>query len=244
MNLISETYRWLTDAANWRGDTGIPARLAEHAGLCAFAVVAAALVAVPLGLVVGHRRRGGAITTAVVNIGRAIPSFAIIAVAFPIALQLDLGLGYWPTWLAMFLLALPPIFTNTATGVREVDPRVVDAARGMGMHEPRVLARVELPLAAPLIAAGIRTATVAVIATAPLGALVAWGGLGRFIIDGLAQQNTGMLGGGATLVALLSIIAEIVLGAAQRFVTPRGLREPKRVRARLEDGEPLVATAR
>jgi osmoprotectant transport system permease protein len=159
-----------------------------------------------------------------VNIGRALPSFGVIAIALPISIRLGLGLGFWPTFFAVFVLALPPIFTNSYTGVRQVDPSAVDAARGMGLRGIEVLLRVELPLASPVILASVRVAAVQVVATAPLGALVAWGGLGRFIVDGFAQLDQVQAAAGAVLVALLAIATEVAFAAAERFLLPRGIR--------------------
>lgn len=211
---------WFADAERWSGDAGIPARTLEHLEMCALVVACAAVVAVPLGVWLGHARRGDVAVAAVLNIGRAMPSFAILALALPVALSMGLGLGFWPTWLALFVLAIPPMFTNAATAVREVDAAVLDAGRGMGMRERAILTRIELPLAAPLILAGVRTSTVQVIATAPLGALVAWGGLGRFIVDGLATRDFPQLAGGALLVAALAIVTELAFGWLQRAITP------------------------
>jgi osmoprotectant transport system permease protein len=159
-----------------------------------------------------------------VNIGRAIPSFAIVAIALPIAIRFGLGFGFWPTWLAVFFLALPPIFTNTYTAIRSVDPDAVSAARGMGLRERDVLVGVEIPLGAPLMIAATRVASVQVIATAPLGALVGWGGLGRFIIDGLAVRDFPQVFAGALLVAGLAVITELAFSAFERLFLPVGVR--------------------
>jgi osmoprotectant transport system permease protein len=218
---FEQLWGWLFDPANWSGSAGILFRTLEHVQISLLAVIAAALVALPVGLFIGHTRRAEFVTVTAANLGRAIPSFAIVALTFPIAVQLGWGLGFWPTLIALILLAIPPIITNTYVGVRDVDPDAVEAARGMGMSERDVLFSIELPLAAPLIVAGIRTSSVQVVATATLGALVAWGGLGRFIIDGFAQQNDGMLLGGAILVAALAIATEIGLGVVERMVNPR-----------------------
>lgn len=224
MDFLGEVAAWFADPAHWSGPAGIPNRVVQHVQLSAFAIVAAAVVALPSGAWLGHVRRGGLLALSIVNIGRAIPSFAIVAVALPITIRLGLGFGFWPTWLAVFLLAMPPMFTNTYTAIREADPDAVSAARGMGLHERQVLLRVELPLGAPLIIAGMRVASVQVVATAPLGALVGWGGLGRFIIDGLAVRDFPQVFAGALLVALLAVVTEIAYGVAERIVLPRGVR--------------------
>jgi osmoprotectant transport system permease protein len=160
-------------------------------------------------------------TITAANLGRALPSFAILALAFPIALRYQLGFSIWPTVIAMFFLAVPPVLTNTYVGVKEVDADTVEAARGMGMTEGQVLRGIEFPLAAPLIVTGIRTAAVQVVATATLAAVVAGGGLGRFIIDGFARQRDDMILGGALMVAGLAILTEIFFAVVERIVSPR-----------------------
>lgn len=224
MSFLADVVGWFIDPANWSGADGVPHRLFEHVQLCALAVAVAALVAVPAGVVLGHARRGGLLAVSVVNIGRAVPSFAIVAVALPISIRLGLGLGFWPTWLAVFLLALPPMFTQSYTAIRGVDPEAVNAARGMGLRERDVLLGVEVPLGAPLILAAVRVAAVQVVATAPLGALVGWGGLGRYIIDGLAQFDLVRVFAGAALVALLAVCTELAFGVLEKIVLPRGVR--------------------
>lgn len=224
MGFLTDAAGWFADPGNWSGTPGIPNRFLEHVELSAFAVASAAALAIPLGALMGHVRRFSFLAIAVVNIGRAIPSFAIIALALPVSIALGLGLGFWPTYLALFLLALPPMFTNTYTGVREIDPGVVEAARGMGMRGREVLWRVEFPLALPVVIAGTRVAAVQVVATAPLAALVAWGGLGRFIIDGLAQRDFPQVFGGAVLVALLAVATEGFFGVVERLALPAGVR--------------------
>jgi osmoprotectant transport system permease protein len=223
MEFIGDVVAWLGDPAHWRGTQGVPARLVEHVQLSALAVACASVAAVPAGILLGHLRRGGVLAVALVNIGRAVPSFAIVALALPVSISLGLGLGFWPTFLALFALALPPLFTNSYTAVRDVPADIVEAARGMGMRGVQVLAGVELPLALPVIVAAARVATVQVVATATLGALVAWGGLGRFIIDGLAQRDFAEVFAGAMLVAVLAVAVELGFALAER-VLPVGIR--------------------
>jgi osmoprotectant transport system permease protein len=223
MEFLGDVVSWFLSAENWTGPTGIPNRLWEHVQISAIATVVACLVALPPALWLGHKRRGGFLAVAVVNIGRAIPSFAIMALFLPISIELGLGLGFWPTLLALFALALPPIFTNTYTAVRDVDPALVEAGRGMGMTEGEILRDIEAPMASPVILAAIRVSAVQVVATAPLAALLAWGGLGRYIIDGFAVQDNVRVFAGAILVASLSIGTELLLGAVEKRVVPRGL---------------------
>lgn len=220
MRFLVDVWHWFTTASHWQGTFGVPHRVFEHVELCLLVVVAASLLAVPVGVLLGHSHRGGFAAAFVANVGRAIPSFAILALALPFAIRLGLGLGFWPTFMAMFLLAIPPMFINSFTGVTGVDPNTVEAARGMGMREREVILAVEVPVALPLIIAGVRVAAVQVVATATLGALVAWGGLGRFIIDGLAQRDFVQTFAGALLVALLSVATELGFGLMERATAP------------------------
>ena len=226
MALLGEVWEWFTSASSWRGegiDPGILVRLGEHMSMSLQAVGLAALIVLPVGLYIGHSRRFEFAAVSIGNIGRALPSFGILGIAFFITTSLDLPgvLGFWATFTALFLLAIPPILTNTYIGIKGVDADTVEAARGMGMTEREILVRLEMPLAAPLIVAGLRLATVQVVATATLGALVAWGGLGRYIVDGLAAGNDVVLLGGAILVALAAIATEILFGFVERAVAPR-----------------------
>ncbi len=220
IDFVGDVVAWFLDPVNWVGSGGIVSRTWEHVQISAFSTVAAAAVALPPAIWMGHRRRGGIVAVAVVNIGRAVPSFAIIALALPISIRLGLGLGFWPTFLALFALALPPMFTNTYTGIAEVDPALVEAARGMGMTETQITTRVEIPVAAPVIVTAIRVSAVQVVATATLAALVAWGGLGRFIIDGFAIQDNVMVFAGGLLVAGLAIATELAFAAFERRFVP------------------------
>jgi len=219
MGFLGDVFTWFTTAANWRGNGGIAHRLGEHIGMSAAATLTAFAIALPLGLILGHTGKAALLAVNVSNVGRAIPSFAILVFGSQL-----FGIGAKPAYLALVALAIPPIVTNAYTGIRQVDRDAVEAARGMGMGEARVLFRVELPVAVPLVMAGVRTAGVQVVATAGLAAVVAWGGLGRFIIDGLAQGDRVQLFGGAVLIAVLSILTELGLGLLQRVLTPAGLR--------------------
>ncbi|TMC29859.1 MAG: ABC transporter permease [Chloroflexi bacterium] len=185
-------------------------------------LLAAAVIALPIGITLGHFGRGGNLAINVSNVGRAIPSFAILVLAVQLV-----GIGALPAFLALVALGVPPILTNSYVGMREVDPEVREAATGMGMRQRLILWRIELPIALPLIMAGVRTSAVNIVATATLAALVAWGGLGRFIVDGLSQRDYAQLFAGALLVALLSTAVELGLAAAQRLATSEGLRIQK-----------------
>jgi osmoprotectant transport system permease protein len=224
IEFLGEVAAWFADPDNWTGVNGIPNRTWEHIQITVAATFVAAAVAIPIAVWLGHRKTGGTLAVAAVNIGRAIPSFAIIALFLPISIRLGLGLGFWPTFLALLFLAIPPMFTNAYTGVAGVDPALTEAARGMGLTELRIITDVELPMASPVILAAIRVAAVQVIATATLGALVAWGGLGRYIIDGFSTQDSVEVFAGAILVAGLALITEIVLGWVERRLVPVTLR--------------------
>jgi osmoprotectant transport system permease protein len=225
MNVI----HWLTAATHWSGENGIPVRAFEHLQLSAAAMALALLIALPVSVVVGHTRRGSATAVTVANLGRAIPSFAVLVLAFiaflNFAPKLAFGFGATviapPTVIALALLAIPPIVTNTVVAIQGVDPDVVDAARGMGMSAGRVLFGLELPLAAPLIVTGIRIAAVQVVATATLAALIAGGGLGRYIVDGFAAGDRVQASAGAVLVAALAVTTELLLGGLARILAPR-----------------------
>jgi osmoprotectant transport system permease protein len=222
MSFLAQVVRWFEDPGNWQGSSGIPTRLVEHIGISAEAVAIGAVIALPVGITLGHYRRFGNVAISVSNVGRAIPSFALLVVAFQ-----AFGLGNGPILIALAALAVPPMLTNSYVALSEVDLDIKEAARGMGYRELAQLLRVELPLAIPLLMAGIRTSAVQVVATATLAAEVAGGGLGRFIIDGYAQQIYTEVFAGALLVALLALATEVGLSAVERLLVPSGLRRPR-----------------
>jgi osmoprotectant transport system permease protein len=224
VNFANQVLQWFLNGAHWQGDGGIPHRTFEHLTMSGAAVLTAALIALPVGIAIGHFGRGGLLAINISNIGRAVPSFAVLVIAVELV-----GIGALPAYIALVALAIPPMVTNSYIGMREVDADVREAARGMGMRERALLLRVELPIALPLIMAGIRTSAVNVVATATLAALVAWGGLGRYIVDGFGLQDYPMMFAGAILVALLSLIVEFSLAGVQRLSTPAGLRSSKSI---------------
>lgn len=219
MNLLQATLQWLTDPAHWQGVDGIPTRLGEHVHLSIESVAIGALIALPVGIVLGHYGRFGNLAINISNVGRAVPSFGILVIAFEV-----FGLGDLPIIIALTALAVPPMVTNSYVAMREVDPDIKDAARGMGYRELAQVLRVELPLAVPLIMAGVRTSAVQVVATATLAALVAGGGLGRYIVDGLARSDNPRTLAGALLVAALALSTELSLAGLQQVMVPRGIR--------------------
>jgi osmoprotectant transport system permease protein len=217
---------WLLDPAHWSGPDGIPLRLAEQVGISAISLLIAAAIALPVGAWIGHTGRAATLAVNIANIGRAIPSLAAIGIIAPITQAFDPELGFkvYPTLFAMIILAIPPILVNTYAGVSGVDRELVEAARGVGFRERQILLRIEVPIALPVIAAGLRSATVQVIATATLGALFGFGGLGRYLVDGVAQNDNGQLFGGVFLVAALALLAEGGFALLQRALTSPGLR--------------------
>ncbi len=243
MSLLGDVVSWFGDGENWRGSRGVPTRLAEHLQMSTAAVLTAMLVALPPAVWLGHRRRFGSLAVNVSNIGRAVPSFAILFVGVSWFGLRELPLiGSVTTWVALVALAVPPMVTNAYTALAGVPDELRDAARGTGMAERQALLRVELPIALPLIAAGVRTAAVQVVATATIAAVVGAGGLGRFIIDGRAVRDDARVFAGALLVAGLSLGTEAVLAVLQRLVTPRGLRVADQI-ASGEEAAAVAATA-
>jgi osmoprotectant transport system permease protein len=219
VSFVASVWRWFVDPAHWQGDNGIPTRIGEHLHLSAESLAVAALVALPAGFLLGHYGRFGGLAINISNIGRALPSFGILVIAFQV-----FGLGDLPVILALTALAVPPMVTNSYVAMREVDADIREAARGMGYRELAQVVRVELPLAVPLIMAGVRTSAVQVVATATLAAVIAGGGLGRYIIDGIATQDYVTTAAGAFLVAVLAFATEISLAGVQRLLVPRGIR--------------------
>ena len=218
MNFLGDVVNWFTDPAHWQGANGIPHRVEEHVLMSLAAVIAALLIAVPPSLILGHLRRFGTGAVNISNIGRAIPSFAVLVLGVQVV-----GIGAKPAFIALFVLAIPPLVTNSYVGMAEVDPEIREAAQGMGMTGWQSIRRVEIPIALPVVLAGVRTSAVQVVATATLAAIVAWGGLGRYIVDGLAQRDNVQVFAGAFLVAVLSIFTELSLALVQRLTVSAGL---------------------
>jgi osmoprotectant transport system permease protein len=214
--IVTETFQWFADGAHWRGANGVPTRVGEHLVLSGVTVAIALAVALPLGLVLGHRRSGGTAVIALANVARAVPSFGLIVLGV-----VAFGISAGPVVAALVILAVPPILVNAYVGVRDVSDDLVEAATGQGMSGRQVLWNVEIPSALPLILAGIRTATVLVVATATLAAVVPGvGGLGPYIVDGIGQQDRPKAVAGAALVAALALVSEALLARLQRRVSP------------------------
>ena len=227
--MIGDVFTWLNDPAHWRGTrrmTGITAQLLAHLQFSLIALVVAAAIALPLGLAIGHTGRGTSLVSAA-NALRALPSVGILVLLTIIVSphfhgRTDTGFVI-PTVIVLILLAIPPILSNAYAGVQSIDPAARDAAIGMGMTQWQVLYRVELPCSLPLIFSGVRSATLQVIATATIASYVTLGGLGRFIYDGLAQQDYPQTISGGVLVAALALAADLVLAVAQRYTVSRGV---------------------
>ncbi|NIL74179.1 ABC transporter permease [Rhodococcus sp. B10] len=209
MNIFSGAFSYIFDATNWQGSTGIGARILEHVWYSLLAVVVSAAIAVPIGLIIGHVRRGEVAVVGLVNALRSLPTLGVL-----VFLVLLIGLGLVPPILALVLLGIPPLLAGTYAGIANVDDNVVDAARAMGMTELQVLFRVEVPNALPLILGGLRNSTLQVIATATVAAYVNLGGLGRYIFDGLALYQYDRVLVGAILVAVLALVIDGLLALA------------------------------
>ena len=219
MSTLINVLNWILSPMHWSGPDGIPIRLIQHIHLSAESVAIGALLALPVGIVLGHYGRFGNVAINISNVGRAVPSFGILVIAFQL-----FGLGDLPIIISLTALAIPPMVTNSYVALREVDADIREAARGMGYRELAQILRVELPLSVPLIMAGVRTSAVQVVATATLAALTAGGGFGRYVIDGLDSGDYTKLFAGAILVALLALATELALAGAERLLVPRGIR--------------------
>ena len=222
MSAFSEAIVYLNDPFNWTRPNGILELLGEHLAISAVAVLAAFALAFPIGVALGASGRGGGAVVVVSNVSRAVPTLALLTL-FAVS---PIGFGNRATTIALAVFAFPPILANTYVGVRGVDPDVREAARAMGLTRSQVIRRVDLPLALPLIMTGVRTATVQVVATTSLAALVAGGGLGRIVRLGFGQQDYGMVLAGAILIAALAVLTELVLVLVSWAVTPGAKRFP------------------
>jgi osmoprotectant transport system permease protein len=233
MSALGDVVSWFGDSAHWQGRRGVPTRLWEHLRYSVSAVAAAAVVMGPIAAWLGHRRRFGTFAINVANIGQTLPSFAILVLLVQLVEFRKLPfIGSLALFLAMFLLAIPPIFVNTYTGVAQVEDPLRDAARGSGMSGWQQLLRVEIPVASPVLLTGLRIAFVQVIATATLGAYLGGGGLGRYIIDGFSVRDYTQVFAGAILVAALALLADRVLATLQQRLPVQRVRGDRRAFAR------------
>ena len=220
MSFFSYAWDWVTTSGNWHGSDSIPQQVLAHLGYCGLSLLIAALIAVPAGVAIGHRGgKGAVVVTNVANAWRSVPTLGLL-----ILLAVFLGFSAL-TWLVpLVVLAIPPILVNACEGVAGVDPGVRDAAKGVGMTTWQQVAGVEVPIALPLILVGLRTSAIFVVATATIAAEIGLGGLGRFIIDGLASQQYGPVAGGALLVVVLAILVLALFALISRLAVPAGLR--------------------
>lgn len=219
MNVIDFGNAFFSDSAHWHGYDGIPQRFLEHLQYSLLALAIAAAIGLPVGLLTGHTGRGGNALAFLANAARALPSFGLLVLAV-----LLIGFGLLPVMIPLVVLAVPPILVTTYEAVRSLDPAPVDAARGMGMHESRILFQVEVPVALPLILSGLRSAAIQIVSTATIAAYVSLGGLGRYIIDGLYQRDYEKVVGGATLVAVLALLTLALFWAVARVTVSPGVR--------------------
>ncbi|MEV8593180.1 ABC transporter permease [Streptomyces sp. NPDC052012] len=219
MNVLNFVNAFFSDSAHWHGYDGIPQRLLEHVQYTLLALAMAAAIGLPAGLLTGHTGRGGNAIAFIATAARALPSFGLL-----VLIVIMMGFGLLPVMIPLVVLAVPPILVTTYEAVRSVDPAPVDAARGMGMHESRILLQVELPVALPLILSGLRSAAIQIVSTATIAAYVSLGGLGRYIVDGLYQRDYEKVVGGATLVAFLALVTIAVFWAAGRLAVSPGVR--------------------
>jgi osmoprotectant transport system permease protein len=249
VSFLGDVWEWFTDGSNWSGEDGIPNLILQHLQVSAAAMLVAVLIALPVGLTLGHLRRGGVLAINISNVGRAVPAFGILIIVAltwsPFYTPPGFGwVGSWPAFVALTALAIPPMMTNTYVGMAEVDAEVREAARGMGMSGRQVLWRVETPLALPLIMAGVRIAAVGVIATATLASVVGFGGLGELIWVGFKTGDYAEMFAGVLLVALLALLVELTLAFVQRLLVSQGLRRGgDRIAREIEEVDEAVLPA-
>jgi osmoprotectant transport system permease protein len=216
MSVFSQAMSWLTDGAHWQGDDGFPHRILQHVGYTALTVVIATAIAVPLGLWIGHTGRLRGLAVAVTGALRALPTLGLLTL-----MVLWRGIGLGPPTIALVVLAIPPLLAGAYAGLESVDRATVDAARAIGMTEWQVLGRVEIPLAMPLILGGIRSAVLQVVATATIAAYIGLGGLGRYLIDGLAVRDYPQMLAGSLVIVVLALVLDGCFAVLQRVLSPQ-----------------------
>lgn len=239
MNELTGAWTWLTTGSHWQGENGVAHRLLEHLWFTGASLLVACAIALPIALTLGHLGKGGALAVNISNVGRAVPTLALLALLSITPLR---QYGEVPTLIALVLFAIPPVLTNAYIGMREADRSVVEAARGMGMSGRQVFGQVEVVLAFPLIMTGVRSAAVQTVATATLAAIPGGGGLGRIITAGFNLQNTAQVVAGALLVAVLALLLEGLLVALARVCDPMRRRTRRKAPDRVTE-LPEVPTA-
>lgn len=223
---------FLLDGANWQGPNGFWQRILEHLQYSGTALALAVLVAVPIGLYIGHTGRGAFVAISLGNAGRALPTLGVLMLVLAIS-----GVGLRPVIVALVVLAMPPLLTSTYAGLRSVDAATIDAARGIGLREWQIVVGVEVPMALPVIIGGLRSAVLQVVSTATIAAYVGEGGLGRYLFDGLSLADYPRIVAGAVVLAVLAVIIDLLLAVLQRAVVSPGVdgRAVRRRRPTLPD---------
>jgi osmoprotectant transport system permease protein len=241
--MINSIWAWFTDPANWQGEDGIPNRTLQHLEYTAMAVLLAAVIAIPLGLWVGHTGRARWLVS-LANSVRAVPTLGLLlAASLWLGPMISSDLAFTiPSILVLGLLAIPPLLAGTYAGIEAVPPAARDAALGVGMTSGQVLRQVELPNGLPLFMSGLRSSVLQVVATATVAAFIGLGGLGRYLIDGIALGDYPQTAGGAILVAVLAIVLDAVFALLQRRVVSPGL-TGRRVGGRGKDSRSVSVEA-
>ncbi|MTE23260.1 ABC transporter permease [Microbacterium sp. ZXX196] len=219
MNVFADAVAWVLDPVTWQGPAGAGARLGEHLGYSALTLAIAVAIALPVGVAIGHTGRGREVVVPFTGALRALPTLGLVTL-----LALLLGTGLMAPLMALVILAIPPILAGAYAGVEAIDPATRGAARAVGFTTWQMVWQVELPLALPLIAGGVRSAALQVIATWTVAAFLPLGGLGRFLIDGLAVRDYAQMLGGSLIVIALALVVDLAFAGAQRAITPRGVR--------------------
>ena len=223
MSFFNYAWQWLSLSAHWSGSNGVPARLLEQVEYTVLAMVIAAVIALPIGVWIGHTGRGGFTLISVANIWRSLPTLGLLVLAF-----METGGASWAWLIPLVALAIPPIMVTTYEGVLGVDADLKDAARGMGMTSWQALFKVEVPVALPLILLGLRTAAIQVVSTATIAAYISLGGFGRYIMDGLATENYPLVAAGAACVVVLALVVQFVFSGVARVTVSPGVRNQAR----------------
>lgn len=229
MTLFEESINWMLDPANWVGPGGIPTRLLEHLIFTFVTLLIASAIAVPLGYLIGHTGRGRGLAVAVSGGLRALPTLGLLTLV-----ALWVGIGLEAPYVALTVLAIPPVLAGAYTGFEAIDRATIDAARAVGMSEGQIVRKVEIPLGLPLLIGGLRSGTLQVVATATLAAYVADFGLGRYLFSGLKTRDYAEMLGGSILVILLALALEGIFSVIQRIAVPSGVSagRPTEVRSR------------
>ncbi len=244
MNVIISGFAWIFTGSHWavvNGQAGIGAQIGTHLYITVIALAFTVIIAVPLGLFIGHTGRGRTVAIAASNISRALPTLGLLS-----ALILLLGIGLLPTTIVLVILGIPPLLAGVYAGLESVDRQTIDAARAVGMTELQILFTVEIPLAAALILGGLRAATLQIIATVAVASVFSGGGLGYFVIAGASTADYAEMMGGAILITALALIVDGLYAIVQRFVVPRGVSRGSTGRKHTVRGGgiPVVSTTR